>query len=148
MEKLFVYGTLLFDQIMIRVCRKTFPSRKAILPDHARFRVRSAPYPAVIYRKGSSVDGIVYLDIDGVSLQILDAFEGAYYERISVDIISDKRETLASYAYRIKERYSHLLTDEPWDIGKFMSHEFTSFLDEIDTATEKDLNPVDPSPPL
>lgn len=132
MHTLFVYGTLLIDEVMNRVTGKTFPTFHAVLNNYARFRLKNAPYPGIIFKKDSYVDGRLLLNIDDASLHKIDLFEGDIYERIEVNISADNGEHHRSYAYMVRKKHAHLLTKEPWDEGEFLKNEIKGFLDDIE----------------
>jgi len=132
MKPLFVYGTLLFKEIMLRVAGKTFSASDAMLNDYIRFRVRNAPYPGIVFRKGSSVQGTLFHHIDAISLQKIDRYEGDLYERFEAYVMDNTGAPHHSYAYRIKDEFAYLVTEEAWSRERFLQNEIQRFMNELD----------------
>ncbi len=127
MSDVFVYGTLLLQDIQRRVTGRTFEAVAARLKGFARRRVRGETYPSLVPDAGAWVDGAVLRDVDDSSLARLDAYEGDAYERIPVRVrCADGRETDASlWLLRASERQR--LSDEPWDLATFVARDLARF---------------------
>lgn len=85
-NKLFVYGTLMVDDVMSAVLRRgvrDLVKRDAVLSDHCRYAVRGKSYPAVVPRLGGRVEGIIVEGITSEDLRRLDEFEGDEYRRVT-----------------------------------------------------------------
>jgi len=122
MQKLFTYGSLMCEDIMFMVAGHSLPHRKALLPDHLRFKVRNEQYPGVIEDPGGVVEGVVYGNIDTRCWKRLDRFEGDMYSRLQVTIrYPDDGEDMV-YCYVIKPEYREMLTKESWSFGAFLRH--------------------------
>lgn len=134
---LFVYGTLLIDEVIHRVTGRRFPSCKALLSDYARVRLRRSPYPGILPCMGAAVEGLLYFEVDDESLSRIDAFEGRIYERIGVKVATDTGARYRSQAFRIRERDICLLSDRPWDIREFTKRDLPALLNEIDTGARR-----------
>ena len=86
---LFVYGTLMSDQLLFSLTGRRFPRCPAILADHARvFPEGLGGYADVTPRAGEQVIGVLLEDIDAASLCALDAYEdlGRLYQRREVQV--------------------------------------------------------------
>ncbi|EFJ21067.1 hypothetical protein SELMODRAFT_107410 [Selaginella moellendorffii] len=97
----FVYGTLLADEI-VRILIKRVPSScDAVLADYHRFSVRNRVYPGATYRKGDRIKGKkVLLDLTHEELQVMDDFEGEEYKRLTVEpCLLDQSITLTAFVY-------------------------------------------------
>ncbi|EFJ19434.1 hypothetical protein SELMODRAFT_110984 [Selaginella moellendorffii] len=97
----FVYGTLLADEI-VRILIKRVPSScDAVLADYHRFSVRNRVYPGATYRKGDRIKGKkVLLDLTHEELQVMDDFEGEEYKRLTVEpCLLDQSITLKAFVY-------------------------------------------------
>lgn len=55
----FVYGTLMADQIAGKLLGRIPASTGATLSDHIRYRVKSAAFPAIVAKPGENVNGKV-----------------------------------------------------------------------------------------
>jgi gamma-glutamylcyclotransferase (GGCT)/AIG2-like uncharacterized protein YtfP len=75
----FVYGTLLFDEIVEALTGEVFASRPATLLDYRRCAVqapgREGEGPAIVADDTATVKGRILLDLDERAVRILDAFE-------------------------------------------------------------------------
>ncbi|MEF2175157.1 MAG: gamma-glutamylcyclotransferase family protein [Candidatus Absconditabacteria bacterium] len=83
MTNLFVYGTLMYPEIVFALTGKYFRSQEAILSNYKRYAIRygniTSPYPGIIPFNNSLVHGNILFDVDEYSLQILDFFEDSEY---------------------------------------------------------------------
>src|SRR3954471_19037008 len=118
----FTYGTLMFPEVWRAVVGRQFESVVARAAGYAIFRVRDAVFPGILAAaEGSHVSGVVYLDVDLPTLQRLDAFEDAFYERRAIPVDYDDGRRLKAEAYVVPEANRHVLTEEPWDRKCFVA---------------------------
>lgn len=115
----FTYGSLMWADIMARVCGRALVSEPARLHGHRRHPVRGEDYPGLRPAAGGIVDGRLYRDIDAALWARLDAFEGTDYERVPVPVqLADGRtETACVYCFRV-EQAGRLLPGD-WDPQAF-----------------------------
>lgn len=85
---LFVYGTLMSEELVYSLTRRRFPRCDAELPGFARF-VPPMGYPYILPQAGAQVRGVVLFGIDPVSLAALDHYEdeGSLYHRCHVQVM-------------------------------------------------------------
>lgn len=96
----FVYGSLLADDIVRALLKRVPPSNPAILHNYHRFSIKGRVYPAILPVENKRVNGKVLLDITVPELNILDAFEDVEYERMTVDVsLMDSSKTLQAETY-------------------------------------------------
>ncbi|KAL6985072.1 AIG2-like protein D, variant 2 [Sarracenia purpurea var. burkii] len=82
----FVYGSLLADEV-VRVLLKRVPdSSPAVLTGFHRFTIKGRVYPAILPVDNKKVIGKVLSGITTPELDILDTFEDVEYERHSVEV--------------------------------------------------------------
>lgn len=124
---LFVYGTLQDPRVIQAVTGRVFPSVPATLSDYCRYRVKDADYPGILVQECASVDGLLLQDVDSASLAALDAFEGEYYQRREVEVVSAAGVVIQCFCYVIDEQWLHLLTDEPWTLEEFQKTGYQRF---------------------
>eukprot|EP00262_Sarcandra_glabra_P005050 TRINITY_DN16307_c0_g1_i1.p1 TRINITY_DN16307_c0_g1~~TRINITY_DN16307_c0_g1_i1.p1 ORF type:complete len:170 (-),score=24.57 TRINITY_DN16307_c0_g1_i1:181-690(-) len=100
LHNVFVYGSLLADDV-VHVLLKRFPqSSPAILNGYHRFSIKGRVYPAIVPVENKKVTGKVLLGITDLELDILDTFEDVEYERKTVEIsLIDSSEKLQSHTY-------------------------------------------------
>src|SRR4051794_18217365 len=118
----FTYGTLMFPEVWGVVVGRQFESVEGSAAGYAIFRVRDAVFPGIVAAADeSTVSGVVYLDVDLPSLQRLDAFEDAFYERRAIPVDCDDGRRLEAEAYVVPEANRHVLTDESWGRERFVA---------------------------
>uniref|UniRef100_A0A0A0LM13 Putative gamma-glutamylcyclotransferase n=1 Tax=Cucumis sativus TaxID=3659 RepID=A0A0A0LM13_CUCSA len=100
LHNVFVYGTLLADDIL-RVLLKRIPqSSSAVLHGHQRFSVRGRVYPAILPVENERVTGKVLFGITNPELYILDMFEDVEYEKSVVEAsLLDGSEKITALTY-------------------------------------------------
>lgn len=120
---IFTYGSLMVPAIMAAVTGRRMPSKPATLHGYARFCITGEVYPGIIEMNGALTDGILYFGVEKDTLEILDAFEGDYYQRtpvaVTTDVGSGRESVTGAQTYVIRPEYRHLLSDRPWDFDTF-----------------------------
>ncbi|KAH9798470.1 GGACT domain-containing protein [Citrus sinensis] len=85
-HNVFVYGSLLADDV-VRVLLKRIPqSSSAILPGYRRFSIKGRVYPAILPVENKHVTGRVLFGISDPELLVLDEFEDFEYQRTTADV--------------------------------------------------------------
>jgi gamma-glutamylcyclotransferase (GGCT)/AIG2-like uncharacterized protein YtfP len=125
---LFAYGTLTVAAVMRAVNGAVPPSRPALLPGYARYRVRGQVFPAIIPRAGGATPGVLYDGLDGPALARLDRFEGDRYERRLLSVYPAGGAAVSAYTYVLSQDHAGDLTDEPWDPAGFVEHDLEGYL--------------------
>ncbi len=125
--RLFAYGTLVVPAVLEALIERRPSSRPARLEGFARFRVRGAAYPGIVETPGGGVEGVVYEPLDDEALAVLDVFEGELYERRVVEVrLADA--SVAAFTYVVPLRRRTQLSDEPWDLARFLRDELPAYL--------------------
>ena len=124
----FTYGTLMISSVMEAVTGRRFASQNAILHGYARFRLEGATYPGLIPQENAITDGVLYLNVDPSSLARLDAFEGAFYNRVRVEVEVETGALLPSAVYVVAPPHRHRLTPEAWRLDDFRRAHLAAFL--------------------
>jgi gamma-glutamylcyclotransferase (GGCT)/AIG2-like uncharacterized protein YtfP len=125
---LFVYGTLLFPEIMRRVIGRVLPSEPATLRGYARRGLRGYLYPGVLPALGEEVVGKLCLGIDGATLKRLDVYEGEQFERRRVHVVT-ARGRRGAFVYALAPAHREAAT-EAWSAERFAQDAFARYLDE------------------
>ncbi len=120
MQHVFVYGTLLFPEILAGLTGRTFSMQKAELFNFKRLRVADGDYPAIIAAEGESVLGKLVLNVDARSMELLRFYEGDDYDCSKLEVNLKKQSVAASVFTWNKER--DLLTGPDWNINNFEEH--------------------------
>jgi len=115
----FTYGSLMWADIMARVCGHEFASEPASLADHRRHPVRGQDYPGLRATPGSLVPGRLYLDVTADAWARLDSFEGEEYERADVVVALADGRVLPAQAYRFRDEFAGRLMPGDWDAEAF-----------------------------
>ncbi|URE23415.1 AIG2-like family [Musa troglodytarum] len=99
LHSVFVYGTLLADEVVRVLLKRVPPSSPAILHNYHRFSIKGRVYPAILPVDCKKVAGEVLLGITDQELDILDSFEDVEYERraVEVSLVEWKRLHLEDY---------------------------------------------------
>ena len=88
-EALFVYGTLMFDAVLVTLLKRLPESRPARLKGYRRFAIRDRVYPAIIPAADCSVCGLVLLGLTAKERRILDEFEDEDYIKTPLTVQFD-----------------------------------------------------------
>ncbi len=127
-RRLFVYGTLMFPEVLHAVCGVHLPMRPATLGGYRRHRVRGQRFPAIVAAAGSSTDGAL---VDGVTPALwrrLDAFESDFYIRVAVTVACAGEPRLAAFAYVVSPAQRRALSDEAWSPEEFRASGISAYL--------------------
>lgn len=111
----------MFPDIWTAVAGRSFATVEGTAAGYAIFRVRDAVFPGIVVASGSSVRGVVYLDVDLAAVDRLDRFEDDFYDRQSLTIDCDDGRQLVAGAYVVPPASRHVLTSEPWDLDSFVA---------------------------
>lgn len=122
MADLFVYGTLLCEDILQQVAGDSFQGIAAQLPGYRRARIRGEWYPAIVPDPAAITPGLLYRGLSGRAMARLDRFEGRMYRRQRVRVeLTDGSQTQA-WTYVLRPKYRALLSGVDWDLQHFCRH--------------------------
>jgi gamma-glutamylcyclotransferase (GGCT)/AIG2-like uncharacterized protein YtfP len=124
----FTYGSLMWVDIMARVCGREFASEPASLAGHRRHPVSGQDYPGLRAAPGGLVPGRLYRDVDEAAWARLDVFEGDEYERVDVVVALADGSALPAQAYRFRMEFSGRLLPGDWDAEAFDREGRTRFI--------------------
>ncbi|KAH0642661.1 hypothetical protein KY289_033635 [Solanum tuberosum] len=124
----FVYGSLLADDVVRALLKRVPPSSPAILHNFHRFSIKGCVYPAILPVENKKVNGKVLSGITVPELDILDKFEDIEYERKTVDVsLMDSSDTLMVEAYIWADQSDPNLFGE-WDFEEWERLHKQSFM--------------------
>jgi len=135
---IFVYGTLMHAELVKKLTQKNFSSRKAILKDFIRLKVKGQAYPAIIRKEEFEVKGILLLNVDKKSMEILDFYEGDEYALQGVSIYSNNINYEA-YTYVWNDDINKLDSID-WSFILFQKNQAEYYLNTVIPETIKDFN--------
>ncbi|WVZ78641.1 hypothetical protein U9M48_026321 [Paspalum notatum var. saurae] len=99
-HNVFVYGSLMADEVVRAILNRVPPAVPAILPDYHRFSIKGRIYPAILPVQSKRVAGLVITGVTEEELQVLDAFEDVEYTRTRVEVsLTDSSEKMLADAY-------------------------------------------------
>ena len=98
-QNLFVYGTLIFPQVMHAVCGIAPPSKAARLPGYLRFTVHNQCYPAIKPMPKAVVDGVLYPNVSLSLIRQLDRYEGREYRRLRLRVTHGRDRQALAWVY-------------------------------------------------
>jgi gamma-glutamylcyclotransferase (GGCT)/AIG2-like uncharacterized protein YtfP len=146
---IFAYGSLMFPSVMQAVTGCEFPSRKARVRNYARFKVKGESYPGITLLEGAVTEGVLYLNVDTLSVRRLDDFEGDLYERVEMQADAFDGESLTAHAYVIKTQHRDQLSSAEWDLEHFEKADLIQFMASyrgfLQTDPSDRSDPTDPS---
>jgi gamma-glutamylcyclotransferase (GGCT)/AIG2-like uncharacterized protein YtfP len=126
---IFTYGTLMIPDVMYAVTTRKFRFKDAILRGYARFTVKGEFYPGIIPVTDAVTEGVIYFDVDELSLDRLDAFEGDLYQRTPILSEMEGGETFNAEAYVIKPKFRNHLSSSEWIMKEFVQKHLKAFLE-------------------
>ena len=133
MQPLFVYGTLLFPEVLKMLLGRIPRRAKAVLTGYRRCSIHDGPsirlYPAIFPEEQAVVEGELLLDLSAAERQVLDAYEGADYLKVQVQVYAEGQSRQAeAYVWQMGKR-GQLRGD--WDPEYFKTHHLQSYLGHL-----------------
>jgi len=119
----------MISNIMYAVTTREFRFKSAALRDYARFMVKGESYPGIIPVTDAVTQGIIYFDVDELSLERLDIFEGDLYLRTAISAELERAEIINAEAYVVKPEFRIYLSSSEWNIKKFVQKHLKAFLE-------------------
>ncbi len=126
MAALFCYGTLEIESVITRLIGRVPQKQPAILENFVRYLIKNSDFPAIIPSKNGEVVGTLYLSLTPKEIRILDEYEGNLYSRQQLWVTTDIGRLEHSWAFVLKPQYQHHLSDQLWDVEKYLSFKSTS----------------------
>lgn len=138
MKNVFVYGTLLFPEILNGLTGSRFQSVEAVLPGYKRHLVKNGSYPAVVATKNEKVYGKLINDVDQRSLDILRYYEGEDYKCTEAEVIVTEKSLNALVFVWNAEL--HYLAESDWKIEAFKHDFLQEYIQEVVPETVEAFN--------
>ncbi|XP_057738785.1 AIG2-like protein D [Arachis stenosperma] len=128
----FVYGSLLADEVVRVLLNRVPSSTPATLHGYHRFKIKGRVYPAILPVENKKVTGRVLHEITGVELDILDEFEDVEYNRSDAEVVlMDTSEKLQVHTYVWSDRNDPNLYGE-WDFEEWKQVHMNDFVKMTD----------------
>ena len=128
MKNIFVYGSLMNDEVFSCLIRGKFKRCFATLYGYKRTKIVGKNYPAIRRSFHCKVNGILIMGLSYRHLIVLDRFEGSLYKRISVSVYTSQGKKRSCDTYFFKENYQHLLKVDEWCNDYFRDNHMVSFI--------------------
>ena len=123
---LFVYGTLLFGEVIERVIgRRPAQVRRAAAPSWSARLLPGEVFPGLVPDSLSAAGGLLLDDLTSEELQQLDDYEGPLYRRERLDVVDEYGRTIPAVTYLVDPE---LVTDEVWTSRWFLENHLEAFL--------------------
>ena len=144
-ESVFVYGTLMAEEVVGCLLGRVPESRPATMEGVVRWFIRDEVFPALMFQGSGStfngsqlpgkVDGRLLEGLSARDLRALDYFEDDGYQRTSVQVHTTARsgapEVVTTTAYIWPEELIDLVdVGRPWSYEGFRAHALESYLED------------------
>jgi gamma-glutamylcyclotransferase (GGCT)/AIG2-like uncharacterized protein YtfP len=127
MINVFAYGTLMSEEVWLKVVKTKHKSKAGTLAGFERKKLTGKTYSGMIKKDNTKTEGIIYFDISGEELKTLDSFEGEEYERQKINIFSGDK-TIECFTYIYKDEYKKNLLSDEWSFEDFLKNGLNVFL--------------------
>lgn len=117
----FTYGSLMYPDIMARVCGHALTGVPARVVGYRRAPLRGEDYPGMVEDPRATVEGVLYAGLDAEAWARLDAFEGEMYRRAPLRVELVGGTQAQAWVYLFKDDYAHLLLPGAWDPAEFLA---------------------------
>jgi gamma-glutamylcyclotransferase (GGCT)/AIG2-like uncharacterized protein YtfP len=134
MKNVFVYGSLMFDDVWERVVKRHYEKQAAVLRGYRRLPVKGESYPGLVKSFSGYVQGLVYFDVTAQGIRRLDKFEGSYYRRRQVRVKTADGRVHNASVYVFNRRYRRLLGSTSWDPQHFEMLYLSRFIRKYKSA--------------
>lgn len=129
--KLFLYGTLLDEDIAVVVCGVPLVGDVATLSGYRCRNLVNEVYPGIIPHEGEVVAGRLCHDVSPAIVQQLDDYEGPQYVRHQVKVEIVGGEPVIAQAYVLAPAHEHELGSDEWNLEVFVRRDKAEFLGAI-----------------
>ncbi|KAI0518882.1 hypothetical protein KFK09_006319 [Dendrobium nobile] len=128
LHNVFVYGSLLADEVVNALLKRMPPCSPAILNGYHRYGIKGRVYPAILPVESKKVIGRVIKGVTDAELHVLDAFEDEEYKRSTVEVfLNDDSGELFVETYVWANKDDPKLYGE-WDFEEWKELHLKDFL--------------------
>jgi gamma-glutamylcyclotransferase (GGCT)/AIG2-like uncharacterized protein YtfP len=124
---LFVYGTLMFPEVLDVLLGRTPDMAPASLPGWRAAALADRVYPGLVAAPGE-VTGQLLLGLDAHEMDVLDAFEDVLYERRLLDLADADATTGARQAMTYVWLDATQVLPHDWDAAHFVTTELPAYI--------------------
>ncbi|XP_020600205.1 AIG2-like protein D [Phalaenopsis equestris] len=128
LHNVFVYGSLLADEVVSKLLSRVPPCTPAILNGYHRYNVKGRVYPAILPAERKKVIGRVIMGVTKAELCVLDTFEDEEYKRSTVEVfLNGDSGKLSAETYVWADKDDPNLYGE-WDFEEWKQLHLKDFL--------------------
>ena len=128
MQRLFVYGTLEFPEVVQKLLGIRLVGEPATLEGYERFLLVNRHYPGIVTNPSEQVDGVLYYGVTPKLFSRLDRFEDKFYQRRRVVVQTSRGFSETAWAYIVPLKYKRELSTKPWSREIFYKTQLKHFL--------------------
>lgn len=125
-SKLFVYGTLVLDDVVNTLIDRIPHYQDATAPGWRVVRLPQRVYPGLVPGHGEA-NGKVFTDLTHAEWATLEAFEDPAYTLAAVQVLPPLKTDALAYIWRSEH------VDQPWSTADFGRDELADYLDRCRT---------------
>ncbi len=130
-SKLFIYGTLLFEQVWLEVVGRGVKKQPAYISGWVRLYMEGKLYPGIKRKPDSIVHGALVSGLTDQDWLRLDKFEDDIYTRSSIEVTLNNNATTPAFAYIIEDVNHKCLSAKLWSIDDFEKNNLDKFLIQV-----------------
>jgi len=131
MNTIFVYGTLLNNEILDIILGHTPEKHTAYLEGYKRVTVLGEKYPAIFPEEGCTVAGALITGLNDADIARLDDYEDICYSRQAVVVTLEDSTPHDCMTYIYRPYYYDDLSDNAWSNNDFREHHLQAFLEAL-----------------
>jgi len=126
---LFVYGTLVFAEVVERLLGRLPEVARAAAPGWSTRMLPAKPYPGLVPDSMSAAGGLLFLDLTASERRLLDDYEGEEYQRVDMTVVDEGGRMVEAQTYVIDPTQA---TEERWTTQWFAELHLADFLAAMD----------------
>lgn len=111
---LFVYGSLMFSELVEAIIGRGPAWEPAFLPGYKRCRLSDTPYAVIARRSGETVEGLLLKELTDADLALLDRYEGELYAPMEVTVARADGSSARALAYSVASGFESRVSNEAW----------------------------------
>ena len=127
-QPLFVYGTLLFDEIVRSLIGRTPAFRPATALGYEARMLRGVSYPGLVAVQGGRTEGLVFDDLSLTEWVALDEYEDDFYTVTEIEVLMEGGLSASALAYLVE---GSMATPMIWTPAWFRSRHLSAFLGDL-----------------
>ncbi|KAK9811051.1 hypothetical protein WJX73_009402 [Symbiochloris irregularis] len=128
MHSVFVYGTLMAEEVTHALLHRLPPTHAATLAGFKRHRIENQVFPAIVATSSAdTIQGLLVTELTDEELDVFDEFEDIEYTRDEVLVTGENGAHKKAFVYVWKDTLRHLLYGE-WDYNEFREKHLEKYL--------------------